>query len=110
MPANRHPLLRVILILFIMLSFDVIAALAASCARTRLDYPPTMIALIAMVTIVVADLVFLYLLLVKMKRTRSGENYYGSFEELVQKYYDGSNWDAAFKKAYDEWHDPFRRR
>lgn len=105
MLANRHPFLRVILILFIMLSFDVIAALAASAARQHLDYEPMAVALIAIVVIVIADLVFLYLLMVKMKKAEAR-----TFEELVRKYYNGSNWSEAFHKAYEEWHDPFHRR
>lgn len=105
MVMNKHPFLRVILILFIMLSIDVIAALAASAARNHLDYEPLVVALFAIVTIVAADLVFLYLLMVKIKKAESN-----TFEDLVRKYYNGSNWSEAFHKAYEEWHDPFRRR
>lgn len=101
----QHPFLRVILVLFIMLSFDIIAALAASAARNHLDYEPVAVALIAIVTIVAADLVFLYLLMVRMHKKESEK-----FEDVVKKYYNGSNWNEAFHKAYAEWNDPFRRR
>ena len=94
---------RVIIILFIMLSFNVIAALAASAARNHLDYEPLALALVAIAVIVAADLIFLYLLLARKRKIPLGVAA-GSFEALVQKYYNGDNWEEAFKRAYEEWH------
>ena len=103
MKTNISNFQRVIIVLFIMLSFNVIAALAASAARNRLDYEPLALVLVSMAVIVAADLIFLYLLLGRKRKIPSGVAA-GSFEALVQKYYNGDNWEEAFKRAYDEWH------
>ncbi len=105
---NAHPVLRVVLILCIMLSFNVIAALAAQCAREHLSVEQSTVMLVAIVTIVIADLVFLYLLLARLPRQERWGTA-GSLEDLIQKHYDGTNWDEAFRKAYAEWHDPRKR-
>lgn len=100
---KNHPVLRIILILFVMLSFNVIAGLAAAHARQQFPYPADKIAMISVVTIVLADLVFLYLLLIKIPKLDRSRNLGSDFESLVSRYYTGDNWDEAFRKAYAEW-------
>lgn len=107
---KNHPVLRVILILFVMLSLDVIAGLAAAYARQQLPYPADKIAMISVVTIILADLVFLYLLLIKIPHLDRRRNLGSDFESMVSRYYTGNNWDEAFHKAYEEWERKHPRR
>jgi len=94
---------RIIIILFVLLSFNVVAGLAVSAAKNSLDYAPEVILMIAIFTIILADFVFIYILVIKFPALSEGAREHLRFEGIFNKHFNGKNYDEAFDKSFKEW-------
>lgn len=93
-------MIRVIVVLGVLASFNCIAMLLFMSGQAD---PYLMIfAPQEVIWVVIGFLVLVDILLIKVFLLSGGGVYYGDFEQVFRKYYDGKNYEEAFRRAHAE--------
>lgn len=92
---------RLLLVVTILASFNCIALLLHMSGRMAMYLP--MLSSQEILWVVVAFLVLVDVLILYLLVFSTSGGYYGDFERVFRKYYDGSNYEEAFRKARREY-------
>ncbi|MEW5693244.1 MAG: hypothetical protein AB1765_08100 [Candidatus Hydrogenedentota bacterium] len=63
------------------------------------NYPLSKTVLYSMIAMITGNLLILYIVILRAP----GSTFYKNFDDIFKKYYNGKNYDEAYKKAMKEW-------